>query len=32
MMNYDSFWMDGVRDDPRFVALRRQVLATTFKD
>jgi tetratricopeptide (TPR) repeat protein len=32
MMNYDSFWMDGVRDDPRFVALRRQVLATTFTD
>jgi TolB-like protein len=27
----NSYWLDGMRDDPRFIALIQKVLATTFK-
>ncbi len=30
-MNWDMPWLRGVRDDPRFIDLKRRVLATTFK-
>ncbi len=30
-MNWDTPWLRSMRDDPRFIALRRRVLATTFK-
>ena len=30
-MNWDMPWFRGVRDDPRFIDLKRRVLATTFK-
>jgi tetratricopeptide (TPR) repeat protein len=32
LMDADPGWLHGVRDDPRFAALRQRVLATTFKD
>jgi serine/threonine-protein kinase len=32
LMDADPGWLRGVRDDPRFAALRQKVLATTFKD
>lgn len=31
LMNWDVPWLRGMRDDPRFVALKRRVLATTFE-
>jgi TolB-like protein/tRNA A-37 threonylcarbamoyl transferase component Bud32/lipoprotein NlpI len=32
LMNYDSAYLRPLDDDPRFVALRKKVLATTWKD
>jgi len=32
LMNYDSAYLRSLDDDPRFVALRKKVLATTWKD
>jgi serine/threonine-protein kinase len=32
LMNYDSAYLRPLRDDPRFVALRQKVLATTWPD
>jgi tetratricopeptide (TPR) repeat protein len=31
LMNWDNPWLRLLRDDPRYVALRRKALATTFK-
>lgn len=31
-LSHDSWMLRGLRDDPRFIALRRRVLSTTFKD
>ncbi len=31
LMNWDSPWLRLLRDDPRYVALRKAALATTFK-
>ena len=31
LMEWDSPWLRAVRDDPRYIALRQKVLATTFK-
>ncbi len=30
-INWDTPWLRSMRDDPRFIALKRRVLATTFK-
>ena len=31
LMAWDNPWLSALRDDPRYVALRKKVLATTFK-
>ena len=31
-MNWDMPWIRNMDGDPRFVALRKRVLATTFKE
>ena len=31
LMGWDVPWLRGVRDDPRFIDLKRRVMATTFK-
>lgn len=30
-LNWDVPWLRGMGDDPRFIALKKRVLATTFK-
>ena len=32
LMNWDSPWLRGMRDDLRFIAFRKKVLATRFKE
>jgi len=31
VMNWDCQWFNAIKDDPRFIELKRRVLATTFK-